>query len=298
MANTVLQTLLSSAPKTREVKTSEVAPFLTCPMCSGLFRDPVTLPECMHSFCRSCLLMRLEETGAIAEARPCCPTCGTPADSSRGLFVADTMLDALIDKLFPTVVAADRAAQAEMEGRSTTASSSSAAAADSLKPPSEDEAHKRMKHVHGITLHLAPATPEAIQQVLPGCLHAVPVGAHFRDVKSAGMVTKDHAASKLIISPLPPIAKPWLFTPNVLRMDGIRQFLAKPCGCKAAEILLFCSGQVIMGKEHSVEFIQKTKFQPQQEPDQAAVERGAGPKLWLRISYARRITPDTPGLLP
>ena len=30
---------------------------LICPLCRGYFRDPYTVADCLHSFCRSCLIV-------------------------------------------------------------------------------------------------------------------------------------------------------------------------------------------------------------------------------------------------
>ena len=30
---------------------------LICPLCQGYFRDPYTVADCLHSFCRSCLII-------------------------------------------------------------------------------------------------------------------------------------------------------------------------------------------------------------------------------------------------
>lgn len=37
---------------------SAIAKHLTCPLCEGYFRDVYTVAECLHSFCRSCLVIQ------------------------------------------------------------------------------------------------------------------------------------------------------------------------------------------------------------------------------------------------
>uniref|UniRef100_UPI0010A06C9C E3 ubiquitin-protein ligase TRIM41-like n=1 Tax=Podarcis muralis TaxID=64176 RepID=UPI0010A06C9C len=41
----------------------------TCPICLDYFKDPVTIPECGHNFCRSCLAQ------CWGEAEASCPQC-------------------------------------------------------------------------------------------------------------------------------------------------------------------------------------------------------------------------------
>ncbi|XP_077187270.1 E3 ubiquitin-protein ligase TRIM7-like [Paroedura picta] len=43
----------------------------SCSVCLDFFRDPVTIPECGHSFCRACLDRSWRESGAP----PSCPQC-------------------------------------------------------------------------------------------------------------------------------------------------------------------------------------------------------------------------------
>ncbi|XP_060126764.1 zinc finger protein RFP-like isoform X1 [Zootoca vivipara] len=43
----------------------------TCCICRDYFKDPVTIPECGHNFCRSCLIQCWEES----EAEASCPQC-------------------------------------------------------------------------------------------------------------------------------------------------------------------------------------------------------------------------------
>ena len=43
---------------------------LICSLCRGYFRDPYTISDCLHTFCRSCLVMYFRK-GSIDI---CCPT--------------------------------------------------------------------------------------------------------------------------------------------------------------------------------------------------------------------------------
>ncbi|KAK3124623.1 hypothetical protein QOZ80_7BG0589550 [Eleusine coracana subsp. coracana] len=52
------------------VRRSRVAPCITCGLCGGILRDATTVSECLHSFCRKCILQKLED-----EDIKCCPTC-------------------------------------------------------------------------------------------------------------------------------------------------------------------------------------------------------------------------------
>lgn len=55
---------------TVEFELSSVVEHVTCTLCSGMFKDPLTITSCLHSFCRSCLYSYFANTG-----KKLCPKC-------------------------------------------------------------------------------------------------------------------------------------------------------------------------------------------------------------------------------
>ncbi|CAM9855348.1 unnamed protein product, partial [Chrysoparadoxa australica] len=39
----------------------DLNPFLTCSLCKGYLRDPHTVTECVHTFCKSCIFAKVHE---------------------------------------------------------------------------------------------------------------------------------------------------------------------------------------------------------------------------------------------
>uniref|UniRef100_T1EJS0 RING-type domain-containing protein n=1 Tax=Helobdella robusta TaxID=6412 RepID=T1EJS0_HELRO len=69
---------------------------LCCVLCSGYLVDATTIIECLHTFCRSCILRYLESSDT-------CPVCDAsvhPADPTMGI-KADKTLQALVYKIVP-----------------------------------------------------------------------------------------------------------------------------------------------------------------------------------------------------
>ncbi|KAK8952626.1 E3 ubiquitin protein ligase DRIP2 [Platanthera guangdongensis] len=52
------------------LKRELIAACMTCPLCHKLIRDATTISECLHSFCRKCILNKLSD-----EEADCCPIC-------------------------------------------------------------------------------------------------------------------------------------------------------------------------------------------------------------------------------
>ncbi|GIX65157.1 polycomb group RING finger protein 1 [Babesia caballi] len=69
---------------------------LSCALCKGLFCNAHTIKECMHTFCKSCLVLYTVDNGYT------CPTCSI-AIPGGGIDGAeyDQSIQVLVDKLFP-----------------------------------------------------------------------------------------------------------------------------------------------------------------------------------------------------
>ena len=82
---------------------------LTCNLCYGYFRDPVTITECLHTFCKSCLFY------AFSHEITKCPTCSVDLGTDPvKATLSDRTLQELVDKvLFPNLCAQDMAQERE-----------------------------------------------------------------------------------------------------------------------------------------------------------------------------------------
>jgi polycomb group RING finger protein 3 len=74
-----------------------VNPHFTCRLCDGYFRSPMTITECLHTFCRSCLCY------AFASGFHRCPTCDVELGPDPIRFALhDRTKEELLDRiLFP-----------------------------------------------------------------------------------------------------------------------------------------------------------------------------------------------------
>ncbi|XP_008206196.1 polycomb group protein Psc isoform X1 [Nasonia vitripennis] len=72
----------------------EVNPHLICPLCRGYLIDATTVVECLHSFCRSCILKHLNKNAQ-------CPTCKHLLNTAKPNIKADKALQDIVYKLVP-----------------------------------------------------------------------------------------------------------------------------------------------------------------------------------------------------
>ena len=83
----------------------KLAASLSCDLCNGVLKDPVTAPECMHSFCRDCIDQHVL-FGGTKNTCPVCKAAGLqtvfgPQPFQHGKLQYDPMLADMIRKLFP-----------------------------------------------------------------------------------------------------------------------------------------------------------------------------------------------------
>lgn len=76
---------------------------LVCSLCQGYYRDAHTVPECLHTFCKECIL---REFGRGSRT---CPTCGISLGANPdSRVVYDRNLQSCVDKLFPEFAERER----------------------------------------------------------------------------------------------------------------------------------------------------------------------------------------------
>ncbi|XP_047375322.1 polycomb complex protein BMI-1-like, partial [Sciurus carolinensis] len=81
--------------KTR-IKITELNPHLRCVLCGGYFIDATTIIECLHSFCKTCIVRYLETSKY-------CPICDVQVHKTRPLLNirSDKTLQDIVYKLVP-----------------------------------------------------------------------------------------------------------------------------------------------------------------------------------------------------
>ncbi|XP_076001757.1 polycomb complex protein BMI-1-like [Genypterus blacodes] len=78
------------------IKITDLNPHLTCPLCAGYFIDATTIVECLHSFCKTCIV-------AFLETNKFCPRCDVQVHKTcpQLSIRADKTLQDIVYKLVP-----------------------------------------------------------------------------------------------------------------------------------------------------------------------------------------------------
>eukprot|EP00939_MAST-03C_sp_MAST-3C-sp1_P004351 g4351.t1 len=86
------------------VNVEDIKMHLTCRMCSGFFRDAHTIVECLHTFCKSCIMIHFKK------GERSCPHCHRELSSANPEMMLrfDRTMQSLVDKIFPDIQTADR----------------------------------------------------------------------------------------------------------------------------------------------------------------------------------------------
>uniref|UniRef100_A0A8C6SMX2 RING-type domain-containing protein n=2 Tax=Neogobius melanostomus TaxID=47308 RepID=A0A8C6SMX2_9GOBI len=94
------------------IKITELNPHLTCPLCAGYLVDATTIVECLHSFCKTCIV-------AFLETNKFCPRCDVQVHKTcpQLSIRADKTLQDIVYKLVPGLFKDEAAARLYAENR-------------------------------------------------------------------------------------------------------------------------------------------------------------------------------------
>uniref|UniRef100_A0A8C4QMT7 Polycomb group ring finger 5b n=1 Tax=Eptatretus burgeri TaxID=7764 RepID=A0A8C4QMT7_EPTBU len=80
----------------RRTRLRDFNPFIMCSLCRGYLVKPLAVTECLHTFCKSCIVQHFEESNE-------CPRCGIQVHETNPLEMLrqDKTLEGIIFKLVP-----------------------------------------------------------------------------------------------------------------------------------------------------------------------------------------------------
>lgn len=228
--------------------TSTLNKHLVCTICSGYFRNPQTVIECMHTFCKVCLYKRFRS------GYKSCPTCSTKMEPDPyKAILADRTLQELVDKMFPPDRAAEEAFYAarsikrkpEFEFSHPPPPKSSRAPSGGPPPGSG--------FVGGPPPSLSRA-PSSTDDELN--FQLLPFGAPGAEVRPPDDDSALHLAA---------LAKPFLRTSGRLKVLQVKKYICKKLGAAGGaqldpkRIEVYCNGECL-GDELNLTFLKRTRW--------------------------------------
>uniref|UniRef100_K3WCL9 RING-type domain-containing protein n=1 Tax=Globisporangium ultimum (strain ATCC 200006 / CBS 805.95 / DAOM BR144) TaxID=431595 RepID=K3WCL9_GLOUD len=103
--------------RTVSIQLSQLAEHLTCTLCQGMLRDAQTIPECLHSFCKSCIY-RYFLVQCDPNAPKACPKCNMSLKARPIMtLISDQKVQDVVDKVFPEYKKRDRELETEFYER-------------------------------------------------------------------------------------------------------------------------------------------------------------------------------------
>jgi len=204
--------------------------YLLCSLCMGYFKDAHTISECLHTFCKSCIIKFFMENSD-------CPTCGIsllpfPLQTVR----IDRALQSIVDKIFPDLIRKDLELEKNFYlSRGMPVPESLLEEEGKLKPQTETQeptpAPKRLKKGEG--------------------------NKRIYNDEVAFELSVDESSAES--TNLPKLDKPFIRTSAKITVFHLKKFLSKKLNLKSTnEIEISYKGE-ILGSEHSLEYILKTR---------------------------------------
>uniref|UniRef100_A0A8R1I009 RING-type domain-containing protein n=1 Tax=Caenorhabditis japonica TaxID=281687 RepID=A0A8R1I009_CAEJA len=215
-------------------------PFITCGVCDGYIVDATTIIDCMHTFCKSCLL------GYFESDNNSCPTCGTFIHGSHPLHYVtyDRAVNELVNQFVPKLE------KEELEMRKKfLRDCREALGIDTVAEDREKRERLERERVTGTNRCYAEEPPRY---------------SHHRDDCQVTVKLLPGTPN------LPLVARPFIVCSEMTTMNTLKKYLALQIWDdqnRYSELDMFCDGQ-LMGKDFSIRFVwmMKRRGQPKAEP--------------------------------
>lgn len=199
--------------------------FITCYLCRGYLIKPATVTECLHTFCKSCIVQHFEDSND-------CPKCGIQVHETNPLEMLrfDNTLEEIIFKLVPGLREKEEQQEAEFWRRTQSNQSKDTGAGEGLRCKNlrqSDDDEGEDKDCHRSDPQIA---------ICLDCLR-----------NNGESTVKD-------------LMKRFIRCSSRVTVGTIKKFLSLKLQLPSSyELDVLCNGE-IMGKDHTLEFIYMTRW--------------------------------------
>jgi polycomb group RING finger protein 3 len=219
---------------------------LTCSLCQGYLKEALTISECLHSFCKSCLYIY------FSHGKTRCPQCSCVlGPDPYSISIYDPTLQELVDTILPELKRNDEAAELKYY-------------IDAGIPPKEKYAEEIKR---GLTAELISDKGGKAKddQILENDVEAIPeqISGGKAPIQESELNFNLYPVSEEGEghTPLPSLQKPLIRTSGKLRMTQLKKFIVKQLGLSIphTSLEIRCKGKKV-GDEHSLTFVSLTTW--------------------------------------
>ncbi|EDO37101.1 predicted protein, partial [Nematostella vectensis] len=226
----------------RTMSMNQVNEHITCKLCNGYLIDATTIIECLHTFCRSCIVKYLHENNH-------CPTCNVFLHHSHPMnyISADRTMQEIVFKLVPGLQEWELQRQKEFE------------VAMFMYRTGEQQsvynnARKKESRTDGkIRLSISPCSSGS----------TTPTGEvqdYHRNDEQVAICMECYSHL------LKPLQRKYLRLSSQATVQHLKKFIAKKLSLKAfTEVDILCNDE-ILGKDHTLKFITVTRWRFKKSP--------------------------------
>jgi len=222
---------------------------LICMCCKGYFREPYTIAECLHTFCKSCLFLKFHSGFRR------CPTCNISLEPDPYIAALhDRTLQEILDKIFPQLKEIDDEKERKFYKKREIELKETTPLEDSTGPASPIRQSNR-SYTNATSNSLAYSYHDS----LPQCrgideddgLEPLPLKAVVFTLKPDDEVT----------NPMDPLQNPILRTSGQLKVRQIKKYIIQKLNLNTSSstIEVLCDGDPL-GEELSLKFIRRTRW--------------------------------------
>jgi hypothetical protein len=226
-----------------EIDLQVITDFFLCKLCKGYFREAHTIPECLHTFCKSCLVQRLRQS-------PQCPEPGCQCKTSLHAIKLDRNIDSLFQKLFPDVQKQDDELEEKWYQE------------NNIRMPEKQPSQQQLQQLHHQTGGRGkkpavshPTRKEDKRQKNGDSSSSAPGAAPSTSRQPPVKVKLTLQAEDPAVS----LDKPYIEASGGIKVDVMRGYIADKLQVPKDRVILSCNGQAL-ASEHTTEFIQRTKW--------------------------------------
>ncbi|XP_048584789.1 polycomb group RING finger protein 5-B [Nematostella vectensis] len=225
----------------RKLQLRELNPHITCGLCRGYLIKPTTITECLHTFCRSCIILRFQD-GEVN----LCPTCNILIHETNPLEMlrSDKTLEDIIYKLVPGLQEDEIRRTKEFyescpkKRTNPSADGEEAKGRDSLSPPC------KVIKTEGDT----------------SALHRKPVKDDFHRSDPQIGVCLECCGDSSTEENVKQLNRKFIKCSSRMTIAHVKKYLKLKLSLKTADqVEVMCNGE-IMGKDHTLEFVYMTRW--------------------------------------